>query len=148
MKYLVGDLWDYIDYPMTALCITTNGYIKNNGEAVMGRGCAFQAKSKYPLLPKLLGDMISREGNHVFELIPLKLYSFPVKHSWEQKADIKLIERSAKELDIIAKRTLDYNFILPKPGCGNGGLEWLRVQSVIQDILNDQIFIIDYAETN
>ena len=39
MKEITGDLWDYYRRPMHTICITTNGTIKKNGKAVMGRGC-------------------------------------------------------------------------------------------------------------
>jgi len=46
------NLWEY---PADARVITTNGFVKNNGEAVMGRGCAREAARKYPRLPLFWG---------------------------------------------------------------------------------------------
>ncbi len=45
------NLWD-ADADNVLLCITTNGYVKNNGECVMGRGCALEAKTRWPDLPE------------------------------------------------------------------------------------------------
>lgn len=79
-----GDLWHY-DAPV--VCITTNGFVKSNGYAVMGRGCAKQAADMWPALPATLGDRLRAYGNHVHWLGNvgsdfvghLNLVSFPVK---------------------------------------------------------------------
>lgn len=38
---VVGNMWAI---PADAYCITTNGFVKKNGEAVMGAGCAKEAR--------------------------------------------------------------------------------------------------------
>lgn len=38
-----------------AICITTNGCFKANGDGVMGRGVAFEAKRKWPGIERVLG---------------------------------------------------------------------------------------------
>ena len=45
------------------ICITTNGFVKKDGCAVMGRGCAQEAKNRYPNINKLLGIHINTKGN-------------------------------------------------------------------------------------
>ena len=40
MNEITGNILNYIGKPKTLVCITTNGFVKNNGEAVMGAGCA------------------------------------------------------------------------------------------------------------
>tara|TARA_Y100000310_G_scaffold263824_1_gene274257 strand:- start:1499 stop:1651 length:153 start_codon:yes stop_codon:yes gene_type:complete len=40
-----GDLWEF---DTTYTCITTNRYVKVNGEAVMRRRTTVQAKKRYP----------------------------------------------------------------------------------------------------
>jgi hypothetical protein len=70
-----------------AICITTNGFVKKNGGAVMGRGCALEAlyKFKYANLDLLLGSLISSDGAGKvhnlgkFKEINARLYAFPVK---------------------------------------------------------------------
>jgi hypothetical protein len=66
MKEIFGDLWEVHS---DALIITTNGFVKNNGRAVMGRGCAREARDKYKDLDLILGEKIKKGGNHVHELI-------------------------------------------------------------------------------
>lgn len=43
------------------LCITTNGYIKKNGCAVMGAGVAKQARDRFDGLDRLLGEKLKEQ---------------------------------------------------------------------------------------
>lgn len=150
MVEITGNLWDQSGIKV----ITTNGYVKSNGEAVMGRGCAYEAAVKYPHFPKLLGRTIRELGNEV-RRFRLKyedtrsddyvIYSFPVKHNWYELADIKLIEKSAFQLrncvDVEAIKTIT----LPRPGCGNGGLRWSVVKAVLDPIFDDRFKVITFG---
>lgn len=66
-----------------ALVILTNGFVKGNGEAVMGRGCAKEASQMDKELPRILGQKVLREGNFPYILRKregkIALVSFPVK---------------------------------------------------------------------
>lgn len=147
MKEIKGDLWDHWGKPNTVILITTNGYIKSNGEAVMGAGCAKQAAMKIPTLPRVLGNNIIRYGNNVNELLSSEdglkpsVLSFPVKHNWWELADIELIKRSAKELLGYAEQCPHLTFILPRPGCGNGRLKWEWVKPILE-FLPDNVEVI------
>jgi hypothetical protein len=138
------DLWEE---PCDARCITTNGFVKNNGRLVMGAGVAGQAQSKYPDLPKHWGNRVKLEGNHV--LIDILsddsiFFTFPVKHKWFEKAELELIERSAKELVVyLDKYAFLQKVLLPLPGCGNGQLSWADVKPVIAPILDDRVWAIN-----
>lgn len=151
MIEVYGNLWTEPGVKV----ITTNGYVKTNGNAVMGAGCALEAANKYKDLPKLLGARIRRDGNHVHhfhvkdkENIVYTLFTFPVKHEWHQIADLTLIERSAIEIMGLS-RTLGYNgsIVIPRPGCGNGGLVWKDVKSVISPILDNRFKVITFKES-
>lgn len=159
MKEAFGDAWMWAK-DADALCITTNGFIKANGDGVMGRGIAKQAKARVPGIDRLLGQHLRENGNHVGMLTSVRwssalpgdptsgiynLYAFPVKHVWDQPADMNLIERSCRELmEIVDELHLDC-VILPRPGCGNGGLKWEDVKPVIEPLLDDRITIVEYA---
>jgi hypothetical protein len=144
------------------LCITTNGTRKNDGSAVMGRGCALQAKERWPELPAKLGRTIKQFGNlphtlgaitkagELWELtqhhwnIPSPsidgisiLWSFPVKHYWGEPASLGLIETSARMMMFEAK-DLDVEIALPLPGCGNGGRSWSEVGPILHSILDNR----------
>ena len=65
-----------------AVVITTNGFVKANGECVMGKGCAKQVANMLPQVPKILGTLLKLHGNHVFHITSnndTALLSFPVK---------------------------------------------------------------------
>ena len=152
MKEIVGDLWDYLTKPKHIVCVTTNGFVKKNGESVMGRGCAKEAAELIPDLPILVGAHLLQNGNHVGQIkVPvgeksLRIITFPVKHNWWEDADLVLIRTSAYELGKIAKRDSDRKYILPRPGCGNGRRKWSDVKKVIADILPDNVLVIDRPE--
>ncbi len=141
MKEVYGEFWDY---PADYRLITTNGAVRKDGAAVMGRGVALQAKQRYPGIEFQLGSRLRQEGNSVHALGVEHLFSFPVKYYWNQKADLLLIAESARQLAAIAEVFSAKIFLLPRPGCGNGGLEWNTVKDVIQSILPDNVHVITW----
>ena len=151
MKEIYGDLWKLADTGKYDLvCITTNGFVKSGGEAVMGRGCALEATKKFKNIKKNLGKLLKTNGNKVQivdETSEYYLVSFPVKHNWWEEADIELIESSCYQL---MKMIADKNtkVLLPRPGCGNGKLAWENVKEVIESILDDRIYIVHFKRSN
>lgn len=150
-----------------AICITTNGYVKKNGEAVMGRGIAKEAAEEYPQLPKWLGTHLGYNGNHVtlgsfdypcttengYEVCEQVFFIFPVKPTfgpngemgWKAKADLNLIKQSAEELmEFINDFSYMKTVLLPRPGCGNGKLSWEQVKPVIEPILDDRVTVVTW----
>lgn len=137
-----GDLWKL---PADYRCITTNGALRQDGSAIMGKGVALEAKERYHDIEAILGLFISKYGNHVFYL-GYKLFSFPTKYHWRQNSDIQLIKRSAKELVAISKKSSAKRILLTRPGCGNGNLRWEDVKIAIQDILYEDKFVIAHHD--
>jgi hypothetical protein len=133
-----GNLWTY---PADWRVITTNGTIKTNGECVMGRGCAKEAAKMYPKFPTWLGERILRHGNHVHKFTPQRLFTFPVKHHWYERANLDLIERSVGEF--MAQLEQDKTYVMPRPGCGNGGRTWKEIQPFLYN-LPDNVHVIDF----
>lgn len=148
MNELRVNLWTA---PAEAVCITTNGVVKRDGNLVMGRGCAKEAALKWPTLPKELGKLVAEHGNHVYDFDlkspNVKLYSFPTKNHYSDKSDLLLIERSLIELT--AQVSLDHlqSVALPRPGCGNGGLDWEKeVKPLCEQYLDDRFIIVDFPD--
>lgn len=147
-----ADLWEF--EPADARCITTNGFVKNDGCAVMGRGCAKEAAARYEQLPLYLGQSIKYNGNHVRFINPImmsnladtfilwSLVFFPVKHHWRDQADINLIMQSSHELVELTNKQDWETVLLPRPGCGNGRLRWKSVRDLIAPILDDRFVVI------
>lgn len=147
LREIKGDLFNpstYRLYP-DAIVITTNGHIKKDGQAVMGRGCALEAKNRWPDISVLLGKRIRDGGNHVHfllridvPLLEIDILSFPVKYCWYEDANLDLIRRSCKELLSKALASKYKNVILPRPGCGNGKLSWDIVKPILEEELGDE----------
>ena len=146
-----GNLWK-APADCDALVITTNGMVKKDGRCVMGRGIAQQARDMFPGIDFELGQAIKHEGNHVYPLIYHDLYpritivSFPVKHHWKQRADLQLIERSAKELRRLADDKYWGKVGLVRPGCGNGQLDWETVRPLLVRHLDDRFYVVQSKE--
>ena len=127
--------------------ITTNGSVRKDGAAVMGRGCALEAKRRYLGIEYKLGYRIRRFGNTVQLFSSEALIALPVKHLWHQKADLMLIERSIAQLVALVDETygIAASIAMPRPGCGNGGLRWADVWPVVASLLDDRFTVCDYA---
>lgn len=137
--------------PEDAVCITTNGIIRSDGRAVMGKGIAKTADIKFNMAPALAVGLRTY-GNHAFYMGILKdrqtgrsmsVITFPTKHHWRDGSYLDLIEQSARELVLLCKQHNIRDCYLPCPGCAAGGLDWeTQVRPVIEPILTDDKFII------
>jgi hypothetical protein len=142
------DRGDLFDYPADLVVITTNGSVTAAGVAVMGAGCARQARDIWPGLAQRLGRMLLDTGNHVHLLetppIGYHLASFPVKRVWQEPASLELVERSAAELVALCDRHGYEQVVLPRPGCGNGWLAWPAVRGRLRKLLDRRFTVITY----
>lgn len=145
MGEVTGDLWlQHAEGGVVA--ITTSGLLNKSGAAVMPRGCALQAKQRFPRLPQTLGDLIRMHGNHVFDL-GQRLVSFPVEDDPYRVADLRLIERSCRELVELADYKGWRQVCVPRPGCGGGGLEWAEVRPVLMQYFDARFLVISTGES-
>lgn len=144
MKEIFGSIWVYFLVQDHFICLTTNGTVKKNGEAVMGRGNAKQATILVPGIAKNLAEYLEANGNHAghFHEATAGLIVFPVKHNWWENADLGLIAESTAWLKLEAKCNPDRTYHLPRPGCGNGKLDWAIVKPLLVD-LPDNVWVHD-----
>ena len=172
MKEIIGNLFDqnWAD----AICITTNGFVKRNGEAVMGRGCAAAATQKYPGIALDLGRNLMSVGNIPTQLKTTEnftIFSFPVKRrsglcdvtksnvvnhmksrfqpnqsvpGWALVADKQLIIKSAERMMETADRLNLKSIVIPRPGCGAGELSWEDIGPALHKVLDDRFFAITF----
>lgn len=146
-------LSDAILHQADAICTTTNGVVKSNGQAVMGAGNAKAFAERWPQLPAILGKCLNFSGNRVYRLCvehlkaghttirAFDILSFPTKNNWKDNSDLELILRSASELKSYTDLLRWEKVYLPPPGCGMGGLNWRDVQTAIEPILDDRFTV-------
>jgi hypothetical protein len=144
MKEIVGDLW-HEHTEGNVVVITTNGSVNKVGRAVMLRGCARQARDRFPELLKTLGSLIRQHGNHVFDL-GHQIVSFPVEEDPYQVPNMRLIEQSCHELVALVDYKGWQKIVVPRPGCGGGGLEWSDVKLILARHFDDRFHVISSEE--
>lgn len=145
MIEIQGNLWDYY-ITHGWLMVTTNGDVNSKGRAVMGRGVAYQAASRFPDLSKDLAYFLRDVGNIPVILHKYLMMTLPVKHHWHELADIQLIRNSCNYL---VGRLADTNIekiYMPRPGCGNGGLIWEKVKPEIETILDNRFVVVEIGK--
>lgn len=140
-----GDMFQpWLEDLTSVLCITTNGCV-NNDKLVMGAGVAKTVLKYVPDLPALLGEHVAEFGNTPCFLPEKRILSWPTKpglHTaagrshpgWQCQTRVKseACESAVSHLTassghsvkrIVAEKTIP-RLILPRPGCGLGGLDW------------------------
>ena len=157
------DIWQYLaeycevegwqegmpPFQNAIFCVTTNAIINSKGNAVMGAGIAKEVRDRFPGIDRVLAGNLLVHGNVLNNLtivqykgLMLDLMSFPVKNHWKWPADIKLIRQSCQQLAEYL-RAREYQTVLPlvflpRPGTGNGKLDWeTHVKPIVYQELND-----------
>jgi len=150
IKANIIDLWQH----GKIVCTTTNGFVKKDGSAVMGRGNALAMAQLIPELPKLLGSFIKKYGNRVGFIYQRSVIAFPVKPmscgvrkalpyiiakgNYKEtdvlpgfwcKADPEIIETSMQQLNSMIEKFKLTEVWLPVPGINNGQLK-------LEDVIN------------
>lgn len=132
----------------SVLLFTTNGNVKKNGNAVMGRGLAkwvkenleFYHLGRWIAPDKALGIRLRDKGNipHLFVARKRKnpeekflALSIPTKHNWWEKSDIELIRQSVNlAIPLILKSEVEKVYI-PLFGTGNGRFSLEEVKPIL-----------------
>jgi O-acetyl-ADP-ribose deacetylase (regulator of RNase III) len=153
MIEITGDIFEQKD--ADAICVTTNGIVNNSGEIIMGAGIAKVFRDKYSdtefgSLASNLGIMVKKHGNHVFigchervDQHKIAIVSFPTKEHYNDKSTINLIVRSANELVEKTNKNKWKKVVLPRPGCGLGGLNWEEVKPHLEEIFDDRFYVVN-----
>lgn len=120
-----------------------------NCVGVMGKGVALEFKNRWPsnfkAYKKLCdakglkpGQMFVFDTRELFESAgPRYLINFPTKNHWRSKSKISYVEDG---LDALADTIRNYDIksiAIPPLGCGNGGLDWAEVKSLIVSKLSE-----------
>ncbi len=139
MFEVIGDIWGYAE--KAVIVITTNGSLTKGGRAVIGRGVARQALLRFPEIADILGRQIAEHGSHVFDLGG-GIVSFPVEETAWSLPDLRIISRSAQELRQLADHSGWQKVLVPRPGCGGGGLAWRDVRPLLLPWLDERFVVI------
>jgi len=140
MRELIGDLWA-MHAAGAVIAITTGGAVSRKGRCAMPRGCAFEAARRFPALPEILGVLVQAQGNHVYDL-GNRIVSFPVEATPWERPDPALIDQSCRELVALADAHGWKEVVVPRPGCGTGGLRWPDVRPILQRHFDERFAII------
>lgn len=137
IKYTKGNL---LNAPTEALVNTVNTV------GIMGKGIALQFKKRFPNNFKIYAKACKNKTLTVGKLLIVKeitldgeklIINFPTKAHWRNKSKYEYIEDGLKEL---RKKIVDYgikSIAIPPLGCGNGGLSWEKVKSMIERSLGN-----------
>lgn len=150
MREAFGDLWVLKG---DLVCITTNGAVNKGGNNVMGAGCALEARTRYPGIERKIGTSLATGRlaflylGRCYDVFGMgrELAAFPTKFHWKGKSDLALIEQSARELmEFLSGAKTFEQVLLPRPGCGLGGLNWNTVQPLLASILDDRVVVVGF----
>lgn len=150
MQLVYGDLWGEVG-KADLILVTTNSYLNKRGDLVTGRGAAWEAALRYPLLPALLGEQVFSACGHLGEYNVLfvkrgalrsfsDIGTFQVKYHYRHDADPELIGRSVDALLVHIDCPRLTRVAMNYPGVGNGHLDAVQVAPVIAG-LPDNVWV-------
>lgn len=127
--------------------VTTNSYVKMNGELVMGRGAALELWTMCPWIAKMAGSKIKNSCGHlgIYGFMEFGAYGlFQVKTHFDNKADLNIIRQSSIRLaNFCYMRKLKFgkrlNIHMNFPAIGNGKLDRKDVEPILRHILPDGV---------
>ncbi|HEM8338271.1 TPA: macro domain-containing protein [Providencia rettgeri] len=113
-----------------------------NCQGVMGKGIAYQFKEFFPKNYAIYRDTCKKGELQIGSVLIVNenrklIVNFPTKDNWKKKSQYDFIEKGLKKLkeEIISRGIT--SIAIPPLGCGNGGLEWKIVESMIINTLHD-----------
>ena len=133
LTYINGDLFSS---PAKVLVNTVNT------EGVMGKGIALNFKM---LFPEMFIQYQSFCENNLFDIGQLWIYyspnkwvlNFPTKKRWRDKSKYEYIEAGLKKFVNTYQDKGITSIAFPKLGCGNGGLNWNVVKTLMEQYLSN-----------
>ena len=108
-----------------------------NCVGVMGKRLALAFKNKFPKMYEVYRKDCSLNKIKVGKVYPyyedgnIRVLNFPTKVHWKTNSKIQYIE---KGLEFFVNNYEKYgikSIAFPLLGCGNGGLDWIKVKSLI-----------------
>jgi O-acetyl-ADP-ribose deacetylase (regulator of RNase III) len=137
ITYITGNILDSIA-PVLVNTVNTVG--------VMGKGIALQFKTAFPDNFRAycqacksgdiaIGKLFLSKDNNIITGEKL-IVNFPTKTDWRKPSEYDYIEAGLRDLIRIIYENNIKKIALPPLGAGNGGLEWVRVKKIIENMLS------------
>jgi len=118
-----------------------------NTVGVMGKGIALQFKNNFPNNFKIYAKACKENAFAVGQLLVVEdenlmsgkklIINFPTKDDWRKPSEYEYIEKGLLELARIIEEKQILSIAIPPLGTGNGGLEWNRVNELIEKYLSN-----------
>lgn len=135
MNYITGNL---LEAESEALVNTVNTV------GIMGKGIALQFKERFPTNYKIYASACKNGEMRVGKMLVVKehtlvgeklIINFPTKTEWFKKSQYSYIEEGLKDLVKVMAQYNIKSIAIPPLGCGNGGLKWEKVKSMMDKYL-------------
>ena len=128
-----------LESPAVALVNTVNTV------GVMGKGIALQFKNAFPHNFAVYREACKNGEREIGKILAVKdrdllwgeklILNFPTKTDWRLPSEYAYIERGLVALrDYLIIHHVE-SLAIPPLGCGNGGLDWLKVKPMIADAM-------------
>lgn len=136
MKYITGNL---LEANVEALVNTVNTV------GVMGKGIALQFKERFPVNYKIYAAACKKGEVKTGKMLVVReltmegeriIINFPTKTEWFMKSKYEYIEEGLKDLVKIIEEYSIKSIAIPPLGCGNGGLKWITIKSLMEKYLS------------
>jgi O-acetyl-ADP-ribose deacetylase (regulator of RNase III) len=113
-----------------------------NCVGVMGKGLALQFKRRFPDMYKQYRYDCQHHAYepgaiHMWNESTPRIMTFATKGLWQYPSQLAWIDIGLRSINDRYKGMNINSIAIPPLGCGNGGLEWKVVKSVIEHILCD-----------
>lgn len=118
-----------------------------NTVGVMGKGIALQFKKAYPNNYKMYREAYKKNELKIGRLFVTKdsnissgekiIINFPTKKHWRSPSEYTYIEKGLDSLIEIIKEHHISSIAIPPLGSGNGGLDWGKVKTLIEQKLSE-----------
>ncbi len=137
MNYITGNL---LESDAKAIVNTVNTV------GVMGKGIALQFKERFPTNFKIYSDVCKKGQMQVGKMLVVRentligekiIINFPTKTEWFKKSQYDYIEEGLKDLVRVIDEYKIQSIAIPPLGCGNGGLKWEKVKSLMDKYLSN-----------
>jgi macro domain-containing protein len=168
MKETKGNLFDLMLHDgVDGIGILTNQNYTLDGRACMSGGCAKECADRFPQTSFRLAKCLKNFGTNVpfvigavdvegkylepnHKMIKGKqfkslIFSFPTINDLMVGASLELIKNSSQEMVNMANRYDLAGIVVPRMGCGIGGLSWTDVKQVVEPILDNRFTIVSFA---